>query len=773
MTTFNTGNPLGSTDVYDRYDNSENLDNFSNGPLDSYTDRFGVPRQSLQGIRNAISYQVLGPYAAGLNFTSYGQVFSYLGEFYAPGPAITLPYTTTGVGAGEIVNFRSVGDAILRSDLAASAPGKGATLVGTKQPGSTLARSQLDKNAERYYLADFVGVDLTGATDSTAAVQAAIDYCAANGIDLHTGRGTVMVSSVLPKSNLTLRGAGIGRFTFKRNPAAPTGYPIDITNVNNVSLSHFSVDGNKSSAVNGGNNILIAGSSSNYCLDSIESKNSKSVSGFGSGILAIGAPSGTQAGISYIKNCTVTDNDGTGITVQRVSGLTITDNYIYMNSGVGIDVINFVFPPVADVSNDLEISRNRCNYNLVGIRGLGYYRGGSSSAPIYGTEIPQSRHVNIIGNMCNFNAEYGIAWQTANAIIMGNHINRNGNSMANGGVLLNGWRCQFIANNLEDNYYYGIDAGGAINCTIADNMFVRTGATAGLGSTDINMGAAQSLIVHGNQIDQTGVAGACTAIGAPRWDGDGVTYFPTITQNLDIIDNLIQSNGNAASIGIYLMQGPSNIKLQGNRVRGAVAGKDYIIEADGVIQSNNFSSLWPATTGIPAAVATAATNTVIPDVAEMVLVSGGTSIARLHTSSADIFYQKVYKVNMTAAGTGYTSPPAVNFSGGGGSGAVGTALLGSDGTVVGVRVTSAGTGYTSNPSVSLTGGGGSGATCTAIAGCENFATRKITLLFQNPVTITDGGNLALAGNMVATSGSTLSLIGYVGGGWQETSRAIV
>lgn len=129
MTTFNTGNPLGSTDVYDRYDNSENLDNFSNGPLDAYPDRFGVSRQSLQGIRNASQYVILGPYAAGLQFSAMNQVFSYLGEFYAPGASIVLPYTTTGVGAAEIANFRSVGDAILRSDLMLTAEDKGANLV--------------------------------------------------------------------------------------------------------------------------------------------------------------------------------------------------------------------------------------------------------------------------------------------------------------------------------------------------------------------------------------------------------------------------------------------------------------------------------------------------------------------------------------------------------------------------------------------------------------------------------------------------------------------
>jgi len=116
--TYQTNNPVGSVDVRDLYDNAEAFDNFSAGPLDAYPDRFGVPRQSLQGIRNASQYAILGAYAAGLNFTAQNQVFSYLGEFYAPGPAITLPYTTTGVGAAEIANFRSVGDAVLRQDLA-------------------------------------------------------------------------------------------------------------------------------------------------------------------------------------------------------------------------------------------------------------------------------------------------------------------------------------------------------------------------------------------------------------------------------------------------------------------------------------------------------------------------------------------------------------------------------------------------------------------------------------------------------------------------------
>ena len=149
MTTYNTGNPVGSVDVRDLYDNAESLDKFTNGQLDEYADRLGVSRKSLAGMEAefdaeqvdraaqwaafllASGYQVLGPYGAGLVFTAPNQLFSYLGEFYSPGPSIVLPYTTSGAGAGEIANFRPAGEAILRSDMANSAdPAKGAALVG-------------------------------------------------------------------------------------------------------------------------------------------------------------------------------------------------------------------------------------------------------------------------------------------------------------------------------------------------------------------------------------------------------------------------------------------------------------------------------------------------------------------------------------------------------------------------------------------------------------------------------------------------------------------
>jgi len=71
-------------------------------------------------------------------------------------------------------------------------------------------------------------------------------------------------------------------------------------------------------------------------------------------------------------------------------------------------------------------------------------------------------------------------------------------------------------------------------------------------------------------------------------------------------------------------------------------------------------------------------------------------------------------VTITNGGSGYSAsaPPTVTFSGGGGSGATGTAVVNAAGQVVAVNltpVTGGGTLYTSAPTVTFSGGGGSGA----------------------------------------------------------------
>ena len=70
---------------------------------------------------------------------------------------------------------------------------------------------------------------------------------------------------------------------------------------------------------------------------------------------------------------------------------------------------------------------------------------------------------------------------------------------------------------------------------------------------------------------------------------------------------------------------------------------------------------------------------------------------------------KIKSLRIQTRGVAYTSPPTLSFSGGGGSGAAATAVIG----VSTVAVSAGGSGYTSAPTVTVTGGGGSGAVLTA------------------------------------------------------------
>ena len=118
-------------------------------------------------------------------------------------------------------------------------------------------------------------------------------------------------------------------------------------------------------------------------------------------------------------------------------------------------------------------------------------------------------------------------------------------------------------------------------------------------------------------------------------------------------------------------------------------------------------------------------------------------------------------VEMTNNGTGYTSAPAVVFTGGGAgvtTPAAGTAILGGGGILL-ITVTNGGSGYTSIPTVTFNGVGGSGATVGTFVIVGGSIT---SLIVGNPginypsgttVSITGGGGIG------ATATCTVSPIG--------------
>ena len=120
-------------------------------------------------------------------------------------------------------------------------------------------------------------------------------------------------------------------------------------------------------------------------------------------------------------------------------------------------------------------------------------------------------------------------------------------------------------------------------------------------------------------------------------------------------------------------------------------------------------------------------------------------------------------VTVTAGGSGYTSAPTVTFTGGGGTGAAGTAVLTAD-AVTSVTITNAGTGYTSAPTVAFTGGAGTGAAGTSAVSAQVKGVTAVSVTNQGngytsvpAVTFTGGGGTGAAATAVLTGGKVTTV----------------
>lgn len=135
MTTYNTGNPLGSAAAKDLYDNAENFDHLSNDQVnEAWPDRFGVPRLTWHGMEmryqeklTSMGWSLIDSFQNGTTLTRTDQALRWAlpdgdGEYYRWDgvlpknvPVNSTPETTGGIGTGA---WLSVGDAALRSQLA-------------------------------------------------------------------------------------------------------------------------------------------------------------------------------------------------------------------------------------------------------------------------------------------------------------------------------------------------------------------------------------------------------------------------------------------------------------------------------------------------------------------------------------------------------------------------------------------------------------------------------------------------------------------------------
>jgi len=226
--TYNTGNPIGSTDARDLADNAVNFDSAVNSLAGTWIDRLGVTRQTYEGVTQGLMFFNVGDFATGYTLTNSRQTLTYSGHEYGwtgsfPKviPPSSTPAGTGGIGAGAWVDrsdvtlrsdlnvvvkvFESVADVKVDASLIVGqkcrtlgyyAVGDGggndyeivAAATGTDDGGSYIDLSGSGFQAKGLFgsvvnVKQF-GARGNGADDDTSSIQACINYAAISGIEV-------------------------------------------------------------------------------------------------------------------------------------------------------------------------------------------------------------------------------------------------------------------------------------------------------------------------------------------------------------------------------------------------------------------------------------------------------------------------------------------------------------------------------------------------------------------------------------------------------------
>ncbi|MBK2687687.1 right-handed parallel beta-helix repeat-containing protein [Klebsiella pneumoniae] len=510
MSTYKTGNPLGSAAVKDLFDNAENLD-FALNSLTAlmWTDRLGKTRRSFFGMESAFvtqltsqesrfntfiqssGYQIVGDYTAGpLTLTDYNQLIRYNNELYKLTAATYIPFTTTGNtdetwNDADAAHFVSVGDAALRQNLGSS---DGANLIGglpfvtPEMFGSSrgdithdealrlaMAAAAVHPTRTLWMPADYEFFDthippegLTIIIDGVAKHNPVGDFTWSE-----SNRRSPYSFLLVTEKNVNIKGSGrienkyeavsadAGGDNFKfegvtvSNPNRSKSVGLSIYNIINASVLNCTIANN--------------GSKGTY----IDNTSAGITGRYGNGI-----DFGGIWGMT-VQQCTLVDNGGNGAWCYGVGDLTIQNNWCITNGISGVQ-----YGPHPDYDG-VNICHNRCRANAADGIDINYT--GSSPIPISGV---------INENICRRNGFYNsdISKPTADG----------------SGITLRNVTDYICADNMvRDNNGVGVYCTFAADCDIHDNVIINrltmsAGMYQGFMSTDVD--------IHDNRIITKGTA---------------------------------------------------------------------------------------------------------------------------------------------------------------------------------------------------------------------------------------------------------------------------
>ena len=254
----------------------------------------------------------------------------------------------------------------------------------------------------------------------------------------------------------------------------------------------------------------------------------------------------------------------------------------------------------------------------------------------------------------------------------------------------------------DGKYSLSVPAYPPSNYTITANLYPMTFSPIGLATLS---GTNQSLDWVG-----TDVPGIDIVVTQPSAVSGG--QVATIT--------LSRPNTSREQLDVQLMQGSSGT---------AILGTDYtLVVTPPLTPVAGVSALNPDFVKSPdGKVANVGTSRVRFEGAPAV----PTPVQSVTLTVTALFGGAVTNITVNNRGSGYTSAPAVGFTGGGGgSGAAATATV-SGGNVTAITITNPGSGYTTRPTVTLTGGGGTSATASCTISAINHGSKYAVLEFPD------------------------------------------
>lgn len=607
--------------------------------------------------------------------------------------------------------------------------------------------------------------DATSA-DASAAMTTALSL----NKPLDVPAGTYFVG-VKPPSGAIIKGAG-WQNTFFKPLAGVMNNVFTIDNVNAVEMSDFTVQGG-ATAKQGETDGLVQCQNGYY---NVTLRNLSLIGGSHCGlVMKDGAESNER---SVVEKCRIYSNKHQGIKLAgSTKHIDLITNNVHDNGHHGISLEPSVWvaggmtPYTID---DVTMDDNRVYQN----NGHGIYvlplimSGTSFSSFNYSYEKEQfCQNVTLTDNKCYKNAATGIMAGGYSSTYTANQCWGNGTAGDGySGMVVAGHTLTVSGNTFTGNGTYGLDIGGANNCSVTGN----TAAYNAVGKSfciGINVGASINCTVVGNNSNFNGNNDANTfQMMIAGWDGDGTFAYDLQGGYNTISNNNIKAFAN--NYGIYIRRSAmynmvfNNYISQTSRENAVVNETDFSQSTN--VVKGNIHDISQVFGGV-----TLAANDVlvIDDYNDEYIITGTTAITSIMTKTSSVNAGKITAAKIGNPGNGYTSKPVVTITGGGGAGATATAEISRSGKVIGINITNGGTTpYTSAPTITLSGGGGTGATATCVVGVKNNAGRRITLQFEaaTPVNVS-GMNSAYTGS----GGSTLTLQGRKNGNgqWVEISRA--